>query len=178
MEKNISEMNFNPFSKIGKEWMLITAEAEGKVNTMTASWCGMGVLWGKNVAFIFVRNSRFTKEFIDKSGNFSLGIFDHEKNAEMLGYMGRVSGRDEDKIAKCGLSVKYADYCSGADSSAFAVPYFEEAKESYICKKLYRLEMPLDGFVTDEDKAIIERYYSTNDLHNLYVGEIVKVLEK
>lgn len=172
MEKDISKMSFNPFTKIGNEWMLITAEAGGKVNTMTASWGGMGVLWGKNVAFIFIRNSRFTKEFVDNSGNFSIGIFDHEKYADMLGYMGRVSGRDEDKIAKCGLTVNHGD-CSGA-----AVPYFDEAKESYLCKKLYRLEMPLDGFVTDEDKAIIERYYSTNDLHNLYVGEIVKVIGK
>ena len=94
MEKDISKMSFNPFTKIGNEWMLITAEAGGKVNTMTASWGGMGVLWGKNVAFIFIRNSRFTKEFVDNSCNFSLGIFDHEKYADMLGYMGRVSGRD------------------------------------------------------------------------------------
>lgn len=168
MEKNINEMSFNPFTKIGQEWMLITAEKDGKVNTMTASWGGVGVIWGKNVAYIFIRNSRFTKEFVDSSKNFSLGIFDHAANAEMLGYMGKVSGRDEDKIAKCGLTVVRDG----------GVPYFEEARESYICKKLYKLEMPLDGFVCDEDKALIERYYPTKDLHNLYVGEILKVVEK
>ena len=32
----------NPFTLIGKQWMLITAEKEGKVNTMTASWGGLG----------------------------------------------------------------------------------------------------------------------------------------
>ena len=31
------------FTMIGKEWMLITAEKDGKVNTMTASWGGMGI---------------------------------------------------------------------------------------------------------------------------------------
>lgn len=172
MEKDICSLSMNPFTKIGNEWMLVTAEAEGKINTMTVSWGGMGVLWGKNVAFVFIRESRFTKELIDKSNSFSLSIFDHEANAEMLGYMGRVSGRDEDKIARCGLTVKHDG------KGDILAPYFEEAKESYICKKLYKLELPLDGFVCDEDKAIIERYYSVNDLHNLYVGEIVKVLEK
>ncbi|MEG0388809.1 MAG: flavin reductase family protein, partial [Niameybacter sp.] len=40
----------NPFQLIGKDWMLVTAEADGKANTMTASWGGLGVMWGKNVA--------------------------------------------------------------------------------------------------------------------------------
>lgn len=53
---DIEEFNINPFTKIGKDWMLVTAKnKEGTVNTMTASWGGLGVLWGKNVAFIFIR---------------------------------------------------------------------------------------------------------------------------
>lgn len=40
---------------IGKEWLLITAEKDGKANTMTASWGGVGVLWGKNVATLYIR---------------------------------------------------------------------------------------------------------------------------
>lgn len=43
----IDLMEMNPFTKIGKEWMLITAGDEKKANTMTASWGGVGVLWGK-----------------------------------------------------------------------------------------------------------------------------------
>ena len=39
------ELNKNVFSMIGKEWLLVTAEKEGKVNTMTASWGGLGVMW-------------------------------------------------------------------------------------------------------------------------------------
>ena len=37
----------NPFTLIGKQWMLITAEKDGKVNTMTASWGGLGEIWGR-----------------------------------------------------------------------------------------------------------------------------------
>ncbi len=58
-------LELNPFTKIGKEWMLITAGNKEKANTMTASWGGLGVMWGKNVAYVFVRDSRYTKEFID-----------------------------------------------------------------------------------------------------------------
>lgn len=42
------ELNVNPFTAIGKEWMLITAGDETHCNTMTASWGGMGVIWGNH----------------------------------------------------------------------------------------------------------------------------------
>ena len=49
-EVNAEELQFNPFTKIGKEWLLVTAGDEKKHNTMTASWGAMGIMWGKNVA--------------------------------------------------------------------------------------------------------------------------------
>ena len=63
----IAPENFHqsPFQLIAKDWMLITAQANGKANSMTASWGGFGEMWGKNVAFIVVRQTRYTKEFID-----------------------------------------------------------------------------------------------------------------
>lgn len=45
-EVKIEELSFNPFTKISKEWMLITAGDEEKHNTMTASWGGVGIMWG------------------------------------------------------------------------------------------------------------------------------------
>ena len=41
---------------------------------MTASWGGLGVLWGKPVAFIFLRPTRYTKEFVDKADFILSGI--------------------------------------------------------------------------------------------------------
>ena len=73
-EINIEEFKFNPFTKIGKEWMLVTASNNGKVNSMTASWGGVGVLWNKNIAFIVLRPQRYTKEFVDASNEFSLSF--------------------------------------------------------------------------------------------------------
>ena len=38
------ELNGNPFSMIGKDWMLVSAgNSEHNCNAMTASWGGMGV---------------------------------------------------------------------------------------------------------------------------------------
>ena len=100
------QFNESPFRMIGKEWMLVTAEKDGKVNAMTASWGGMGVMWGKNVAFVVIRPTRYTKEFIDASETFSLAFLP-EKYRKQLSYFGTVSGRDEDKIQKVQFSVSH-----------------------------------------------------------------------
>ena len=65
VEIAINELQINPFTKIGKEWTLITAGDIQKHNTMTASWGGVGVLWNKNVATVYIRPQRYTKEFVD-----------------------------------------------------------------------------------------------------------------
>ena len=111
------EMEGNPFQMIDKQWMLITAGNEEKANTMTASWGGLGVLWFKPVSFAFVRPTRYTYEFIEREDGYSLCFFD-ESYRNALKVCGTVSGRDRDKIAECGLTLRYED----------GIPYFDEAE--------------------------------------------------
>ena len=61
-EVKLEELTMNPFTKIGKEWLLITSGNEEKCNTMTASWGAMGVMWGKNAVTVYIRPQRYTKE--------------------------------------------------------------------------------------------------------------------
>ena len=102
------ELSENAFSTIGKDWMLITAEVDGKVNTMTASWGGLGVMWNKDVAYIFIRPQRYTKEFVDGSSHLSLSVLKEGFRKELT-YLGTVSGRDEAKIEKAGLTICHED---------------------------------------------------------------------
>ena len=50
----VKDLKENFFEAIGKEWMLVTAGTKEKFNTMTASWGGIGWLWNKPVAFVFI----------------------------------------------------------------------------------------------------------------------------
>jgi len=156
------QLDKNAFQMIGKDWMLVTAETDGKVNTMTASWGGVGVMWGKNVAYVVIRPQRYTKEFIDESDTFSLSILDNSYR-KTLNYLGTVSGRDEDKIQKSGLTVEHSGN----------TPYFKEANTVLLLKKLYHQEMNPDCFI---DKSLIEKWYPNADYHTLYVAEIEKIL--
>jgi len=165
--KNIDVKDFScdPFQKIGKEWMLITAEKNDVVNTMTASWGGMGVLWNHRVVFVFVRAERYTKEFLDDSEDFSVTFYDVEKHRTDLAYLGRVSGRDEDKIARVGFTIEHED----------GVPYFAEAETVLLCRKLSRHHVGPEGMV--DPKIVPTWYQEGNGYHDMYVGQIVKVLQ-
>lgn len=164
--KNIAaeELSSNSFKLIGDDWLLITAEKDGKVNTMTASWGGLGVLWGKKVAYIVIRPQRYTKEFVDSSTHFSLTFFDSSYK-DKLQYIGSVSGRKEDKIAKASLTVRKVN----------DTPFFEEASVAMICKKLYAQDLKKECFL---DSNIPTKWYPNNDFHMLYVAEIESVLIK
>ena len=154
----------NIFKLIGKDWMLVAAEKDGKVNAMTASWGFGGVMWGKNAVVVGIRPQRYTKEFVDNGCTFSITILP-ESYRETMSYFGTVSGRDEDKIAKTGLTVAHDEN----------TPYFEEGRLVLICKKMYSQEIKEENFI---DKSIIDRWYPNKDYHMMYVAEIIDVLEK
>lgn len=157
-------VEINPFTKIGNDWFLVTAGDETKVNTMTAGWGGFGVIWAKKVVYIFIRKSRYTKEFIDKHDTFSISFMDKSQHAA-LKYLGQVSGRNEDKIAGARLNI---DFYEGT-------PYIDESSEVYICRKLSATELTPDQFI---DPEIKDKFYGDNDLHIMYVGEITQFMAR
>ena len=164
-EIKIEDLSFNPFNKIGKQWMLLSAGTEENCNTMTASWGGLGIMWGKQAATVYIRPQRYTKEFVDAGDHFTLSFFGGDEKKAM-GYLGKVSGREEsDKIEKAGLHV----------ISLEGQPAFEEAKLVLVCRKLYAQELKPECFFGTED---IEKWYPGNDFHTMYIAEIVKAYQK
>lgn len=154
----------NVFSAIGDEWMLITAGDKSASNAMTASWGGMGVLWGKNVVTVYVRPQRYTYEFMEKSDYFTIAFFD-ESRRDALKLCGSKSGREVDKVKACGFTLAYGP----GDA-----PYFQEAKLVLVCKKLYFDDIDPTHF---QDGDIDPKNYPNKDYHRMYIGEIVEVLE-
>ena len=161
----IDMLNMNPFTKIGKEWALISAGDKNKCNTMTVSWGGVGVLWGKNVVYIFIRDSRYTKEFIDNGEFFSMSFFD-EKYRDALSYCGKESGRNvDDKFKGAGLTPAFRHN----------IPYPDEANLVLLCRKMAAVPITEDTFV---DPQIMPKWYSDNDMHVMYGGEIIEAVAR
>ena len=157
------QLKDNPFTLINKDWMLITAGNQEQHNTMTASWGGVGELWGKYVTTIYIRPQRYTLGFVEQEEYYSLCFFGPEYR-EALNLCGTKSGRDVNKDQETGLTVQW-------DQEA---PYYQQARLVFLCRKLYKQDMTEEAFL---DKSLLDKWYS-NDLHRMFIGEIVKVLEK
>lgn len=154
----------NVFSLIDDEWMLVSAGNKDKFNTMTASWGGLGILWFKNVSYVFVRPTRYTFELMNDNPYYSLSFFT-EAYRDALTYCGKHSGRDVDKPKMTGLTPAFHKHSV----------YFEEARMVMICKKMYQQDIDRKCFL---DEAIVSEAYPANDFHRMYIGEITHVLVK
>lgn len=157
-------VEFDPFTKIGKEWALVTAGTKIKANTMTISWGGVGVLWGKNVAYVFIRDSRYTKEFIDANEFFSI-TFLSEKYRDALNYCGSHSGREGDKLEKAGLTF----------ATRHSIPFIDEGNLVFLCKKMSATKLTEDSFLVPE---IQEKWYKDGDMHTMYIAEIIEIMAR
>ncbi len=158
-EVNIDDLQFNPFTAIGKEWFLVTAGDIEDFNTMTASWGGVGVMWGKNVVTTVIRSNRHTYNYIDNGEYFTISFLP-EQYKDILSFCGSHSGRDCNKVEETGLKPL-------AVNKAVT---FEQAKLVFVCKKLYAQRLSQDCFV---DKEQLKWYSETNPIHTAFVGEIV-----
>ena len=162
LPRDPTKLTDNVFELIGSDWMLITAGSREAFNTMTASWGGMGVIWGKNVCFCVVRPVRHTFQFMESSDRFTLSFFD-DRFRKALSFCGSHSGRDVDKVKETGLAPVFGE--EGV--------FFSQARLVLCCRKLYFQDVDPSHFT---DPAIDPTHYPLKDYHRMYVGEITSCL--
>ena len=160
-EINAKDIKDNFIKTIADEWALISVGTKDKYNMMTASWGFMGEMWRYDCVAAVIRPQRYTMELVDKNDYFTLSFYGDNKAIHKV--CGSKSGRDTDKTAETGLTPAF-------DGGAV---YFNEARLVIICKKLYVQQMKEECF-TDKEPL---RWYD-NDLHNIVIGKIEKVLVK
>ena len=155
------EFTTDILSVYDKKWALLTAGNEGSFNTMTISWGGLGTIWGKPVATVYVRTSRYTHEFMDSNEFFTVSFYPEECRS-ILGVLGSKSGRDMDKMKESGLTpVKTGDSMS-----------FKEAEVTLVCKKIFKQQLDVANMPEDVARSL----YEGQAPHDMYIGEIVGII--
>ena len=143
--------------------ILMTTAAGETVNTMTIGWGTIGIEWGKPIFIAFVRDSRYTKELLDRNGEFTINVPMDAIDKKILGYCGTKSGRDCDKFADLGLT--------RVEPEVISVPGIRELPLTLECKVIYRQFQEEKTLPTE----LYERYYPgpVGDYHTAFYGEIV-----
>lgn len=149
------------FSQFDKKWALLTAGDKENFNTMTVSWGGLGTIWGKPVATVYVRTSRYTHDFMDNNEYFTVSFYP-EDCKKVLGVLGSKSGRDMDKIHDSGLTAKELSQSVT----------FEEAEVTFVCRKLFRQRLEKENMVPE----VAKQFYDGDALHDMFIGEVVEIL--
>ena len=155
---SVYDLHQNVFEEINKNWMLISAKnPDGKINTMTASWGAMGEIWGMETVTVYIRQTRYTKAFVDAQPYFTVSLFDGYRKELLV--LGQKSGRDGDKIGEVGFHPVDLE----------GQPGFAESKCVLLCRRVYQDDLKLE----DLPETVRARFYADGDYHTMYIGEII-----
>lgn len=154
----------NIIKMLTEDWMLITAGNTEKFNMMTASWGGLGSIFGKPVAFCFISPTRYTFDLMENNDTYTLTFYS-EAHREALNLCGSKSGKSVDKIAETGLTA----ITTSAGSKAFS-----EAWLIIECKKMISQSITPEAISNSE----IKKEWNGKQLHKMFIGEIINVWVK
>ena len=146
--------------------ILLTTCCGNEVNTMTIGWGTIGIDWSRPVFIAFVRETRYTKEMLEKNAEFTVNIPYGDVDSNILKICGTKSGRDINKIQELGLTIEEPLHIS--------VPGIQELPLTLECKVIYKQKQDLSAL----PENILERYYPADqdgfrDYHYAYYAEIV-----
>ena len=74
----MERFDVDAFKVFDKQWALVSAGTPEDYNTMTISWGGLGTLWSRPVATVYVKPIRYTYEYLEKNEYFTVSFFPEE----------------------------------------------------------------------------------------------------
>lgn len=151
-----SQETINTLRKCG--CLLVTGDL-GKANVMTIGWGLIGRLWEKLFFIVAVRPSRYTYDFIEETGEFTVNV-PKSGMENIVEYCGTVSGRDHNKFTEKGLTI--------TPGRKVKAPIISECIIHYECRTAYKTKVS-----SKLPRNIIEECYPKGDYHTVYFGEIL-----
>ena len=140
--------------------LLASTKRSGESNLMTIGWGTIGIIWSKAELVVLVRPSRYTYEFIEDSGEFTVNVPTPEM-AEFVLFCGTNSGRDVDKLATFDIATTPGQKVSSITVDACPIVYE--------CQVSHKNDLIPEELLGD----IVPSYYAGGDFHRVYYGEIV-----
>ncbi len=173
------ENRYSTFDLFRDKWALVTGGDIEHFNSCTVGWGSLGTLWtgaagNGSMVTVYIHPDRYTCGFMRSGDTFTVGFFPEEYR-KALSVMGRVSGRDTDKVKASGLT----PLAAGGGVS------YEEAELTIVCRKLYQGQFEKEGI----DPSVRD-YYINNPKaypvdengewqpHWIFVGQVTDIIDK
>ncbi len=171
MKEKINVADYaNLITKMLPKGILLNTNGD-KFNSMVIGWGHLGTLWGKPTFHVYVRQGRYTKPQLDKTGEFTISVPLEKIDPAINRILGGQSGYNIDKVKEAGLELEEAE--------VIGTPGIRQYPLTIECRVLYAQDQDLAKIPAD----IRERTYpqdvpgteplANRDFHTMYVGEIV-----
>lgn len=139
----------------------LTVKDKDKINTMTIGWGSIGYMWQRPIIMVAVRYSRYTYDLIENAPDFTVSFPYTNEMKKALAEAGTKSGRDIDKFKELPITVQ--------TSLKIESPAIAECNLIFECRTIFKQAMD-EKYLDPEIKS---KFYSNNDYHVLYFGEIL-----
>ena len=144
---------------------ILSAGTKDHYNSMAIEWGSLGVSWKMPIFTVYVKDQRYTYEFMQTTEIFTVSII-NKKLFKKFAVYGTKSGKDINKEEVAGTHIKFLD--DGGIT-------FDEAEEVFVCKMLAK------AYIQEKDrsptlKAFYEKakqYWKNMDPHAIFIGEII-----
>ena len=157
-------------AKALRRGVLLNTNGE-KFNAMVIGWGHIGTLWGRPTFLVYVRQGRYTKGQLDKTGEFTVSVPLEEPDPLISRVCGSLSGFRVDKAKEAGLILE--------EPELNHTPGVRQYPLTIECRILYSQDQDLSRIPED----IRERAYpqsvpgtdpmANRDFHTMYAGEIL-----
>lgn len=160
---DINQIDIDYFDAILNENFVITAAKDDNTyNFMTCSWGTVGILFNKKVFQAYVRDHRYTYEFLKSFNGFTVSFFPPNFKKE-IAFIGSHSGKDCNKEKECSLDV------IEIGDKRFS---FKQANTIFSCSTAMVTPIKEDNII---DKQNIDKFYKNKDYHYIFTGFIEEV---
>ena len=142
-----------------------------KFNSMVIGWGHLGRLWNRPTFLVYVRQGRYTKPQLDKTGEFTISVPLDGPVPAIAKVCGAQSGYNIDKVKEAGLTLE--------EPEVIHTPGVKEYPLTLECKVLYAQDQDLSKIPADICAAMYPQDVpgtnpmANRDFHTMYVGEIV-----
>ena len=118
----------NLITKALPKGILLNTNGE-KFNSMVIGWGHLGTLWSRPTFHVYVRQGRYTREQLDKTGEFTISIPLDQPDPVINKICGWQSGHTIDKVKEAHLTLEEAE--------AISTPGVKEYPLTIECRVLY-----------------------------------------
>ena len=145
---------------------ILSAGTKDHYNSMAIEWGSLGVSWKKPIFTVYVKDQRYTYEFMQTTEIFTVSIINKKLFKKFANVYGTKSGKDINKEEAAGTHIRFLE--DGGIT-------FDEAEEVFVCRMLGK------AYIQEKDrspalKEFYEKnkdYWKTMDPHGIFIGEII-----